>query len=118
MSYDEEQKRELIARCTAQRTTHSHEMDHVEIEFAINELKTKRQAVIRKFMPVIGVCCHALGWTVPDDQNGGTMIDWPALNAYIEKWYHHKGFMSMPAGDMPKLITSLKAIGKAKGVKL
>lgn len=118
MSYDDEKKRELIARCTGQRTIHSHEMDHVEIEFAINELKAKRQQIIRKYMPVIGVCAQALGWTVPDHEHGGTSINWVSLNAYVEKWYHCKGFMTLPAADMPKLITGLKSIAKAKGVKL
>lgn len=123
-SYDDERKRELVARCTGGRTVHSSEMEHEEMQMAIRSLMAARREIFRKYMPVIGVCCRALGWVETID--GRSEINMRSLNGYIAAHYSgHEGdkkkiksLGTLDADQMLKLIVSLKAVAKAKGIRL
>lgn len=110
-SYSDDKKKELVLRCTAGRTNHSSDMDEMEMQFAINELKYFRQQTFKRYMPVIALCCRKLGWIYVDNE-----IDYHSLNAYIGKYYNKPGLSRLTAEEMSKLVVSLKQIAKRKGI--
>lgn len=115
-SYDDEKKREVVARCTGGRTVHSSEMHIEEMDMAIRMLKAARRDAMRKYMPAIFVCCRALGWTARED--GQEFIDPAAINGYLVKYYNKKALGALSAHELYNLIISLKQIAKHKGIKL
>lgn len=87
-----DEKQALVSKHTGGRVTSSSEMESEEMDAAIRDLIAERRQVFRRYMPVIGLCCHALGWTVIVE--GHREIDMPSLNGYIQKYYKKKVFVS------------------------
>lgn len=111
-----DEKQALVSKHTGGRVTSSSEMESEEMDAAIRDLIAERRQVFRRYMPVIGLCCHALGWTVIVE--GHREIDMPSLNGYIQKYYKKKSLYRLTNEEFGKLVVSLKKIAEAKGVKL
>ncbi len=112
----DDEKKAIVSKHTFGRTEHSHEMQIEEMNSAIGELKQERYKAIRKYMPVIGLCCHRIGWVVKTAK--GNEIDYAHLNNYVKSHYHRDSYAQLSNTQLDKLIISLKQIAKSKGILL
>ncbi len=111
-----DEKQALVSKHTGGRVSSSSEMEYEEMAAAIRDLIAERGQVFRRYMPVIGLCCHMLNWTVMIE--GRCEIDMTSLNGYIQKYYKKQSLYRLNTDELGKLVISLKKIAESKGMRL